>query len=258
MALINWALVEQRRVDVGLTIRRLCDRSGISERALHGFDAPSARDDWITMGQLKRLALVVDLPASALLGPGDQRQECQSALDYYEKIGHRPATPLTRFAGTAELDRAESQHARSDDASTLLAALHLIGSAVDRGALANALDWSVARFAAAREDLAGRLAGTGLRLHCDEEGRWSLASEHGALTSGQRTELRNLCVEESDAAELALLWTLFCRGPVRQDQLEPVYRALIAGLEQRHLIERRGRRYAVTAVVSETLATLTA
>lgn len=219
MALINWTLVEQRRVDLGLSRRNLARRSGITERTLLAFDGPAPYDGGVTVAQLQQLAGALDLPTADLLRGEDEDGQQTAALRYYTDLARRPAAPLTRFAGTAELSRAEltTNDGGGGDDATLLAALHLIAVPVDPGALANALDWPADRLALAYRDAAQRLRGSGLRLRTDQSGRWVLSTVRTTLTATRRRAVR-MCGLHLDAAAAATLWTLYRDGPLRLDQ----------------------------------------
>jgi hypothetical protein len=265
VGLVNWAFVEQRRVDLGITRADLGRRCGLHPDDLRDFDDIGASDGHLTLHQIRCLATVLDVPVNVLVRPELEPTPGETEA-YYFAIGRYgvPIEPSKRFHGTRELDRwhaePEQQHdnpAPQSDAKCLLCALFLADDAIDIGALAVALDWTPARLQQAADDLRHTLRRTGLRLrtHLDDI---ELAVGRRTLTPAQRQKIRMAVIsrEGLSPAQAAVLLAVHRRGPTRLDELHPQHHRDIAKLEQLLLIERLGARYHVTARVRDTLTIL--
>ena len=143
---INWPLVEQRRIAAGLTQAQLTDR--IRDGALTGRGRlwTDADHDHVPLGLLERLCQVLDLHPAELFRP--------------------PARAAHRRALAPEQPPA--------DATVLEAALATItvpagttGIPIGMATLADALGWSLDRLGTAVAALTGQLTGTGIRIDAD-------------------------------------------------------------------------------------------
>ena len=255
--MINWTLVEQRRVELGITRHELGRRSRIDEATLRRLDEPYADDGGISLHQLGLLAAVLDLEPAALLRPEDVDEQSSRSIAYYQQLAHRPRRPASHMNGADELTRHHSTASTEAvvDGAVLIAALQHAYTPVEPGAICNALDWSGIRCAAALSEATGVLRRTGLRIRTDARGRWQLQPLRSALSPVQRQQLTSAC-RQPDAAMTAILRELHRRGPLRIDRFAEPYRHHIAALEQLHLIQRHGAHYQLAPAVRETFQLL--
>jgi len=257
VALINWVLVEQRRVEVGIARHELARRSRIDEATLRRLDEPYADDGGISLHQLGLLAAVLDLEPAALLQTQAGEEQSSQGIAYYEQLAHRPRRPASHMYGTDELNRHHSRGSTEAvaDGTMLIAALQYASTPLEPGGICNALNWSGIRCAAALTQAASILRRTGLRIRTDEQGRWQLQPLRNALSPGQRQQLTS-AGRQPDAAMTAILYQLHRRGPLRIDRFAEEYRHHIAALEQLHLIQRHGAHYQLAPGVRESFQLL--
>lgn len=255
--MINWTLVEQRRVELGITRQELARRSRIDESTLRRLDEPYAHDGGISLHQLGLLATVLDLELAALLHAQDVDEQSARSMAYYEQLAHRPRRPASHMNGTHELNRNHSPASTEAvaDGTVLIAALQHASTPVEPGAICNALDWSGIRCANALTQAAAILRRTGLRIRTDDRGRWQLQPLRSALSPTQRQQLTS-AGRQPDAAMTAILRELHRRGPLRIDRIAQEYRHHIAALEQLHLVQRHGAHYQLAPAVRETFQLL--
>ena len=167
---INWPLVEQRRIAAGLTQAQLTDRIRGGALTGRGRLWTDADHDDVPLGLLERLCQVLDLHPAELFRP--------------------PARAAQRHALAAEQPPA--------DATVLEAALATItvpagttGTPIGMAALADALGWSLDRLGTAVAALTGQLTGTGIRIDADPAPAGTpirgLRARDRYLTSDQRS-----------------------------------------------------------------------
>ncbi len=267
MAVINWTLVEQRRVERKLSRATLAKRSGISEQQLLDFDEPAPNDQQLSLAQLTRLAAALAVSPSDLLIGEPEKTAAHVDLRYGWRAANYPRRPLTRFSGSHELRRLHAHTSPATgrpeamsaaaDAATLLAALVCTGAACARVDLADALHWDTARLTAAAERLTADLQDTDTQLSLDERDRWQLEPRPAALSPDQRRRLLRACRPAMiDAPAAALLVALHRHHGLRMDQIAPELRHRVTELEQHRLVQRRGVYYLPGPHVARTLALL--
>ena len=173
---IDWALVEQRRVAAGMTHTELADRVGAGAVTGPARLWTDNDHDTVALDLLERLCQVLDLhPIELFRAP--------------TRKAHR---------------REQPEHAEPEDIAVIAAALATVTcppgrapAAVSSARLAEALGWTLARLADALDALAAQLDDTGLRIDHDPAatspapGRWLRARDRH-LTATQRVALHRL------------------------------------------------------------------
>jgi hypothetical protein len=263
--LINWTLVEQRRVERGLTRGQLARKARLHPVDLLAYDQPGADDSGLTVGTLNALAAALSLPPAALLRPEPPASQSSALTEIIARSD--PNQYSARFHGDGELARwhdhpapAETPQARpaDPDAATLLAALVLADEPLGPGELSLGLGWHPARLQHALACLDASLPPIGLTIRADGPDL-VLDTAPRALTPGQRHAVRAAQTARGGitADEAAVLLRLHRDGPLRTDQLRPEHQHTITRLEQARLVRRLGTRYALTPAVASTLGILT-
>jgi hypothetical protein len=223
---INWPLVEQRRIAAGLTQAQLTDRIRGGALTGRGRLWTDADHDDVPLGLLERLCQVLDLHPAELFRP--------------------PARAAQRHALAAEQPPA--------DATVLEAALATItvpagttGTPIGMAALADTLGWSLDRLGTAAAALTRQLTGTGTRIDADPAPAGTpirgLRARDRYLTSDQRTALHRLRrLRPPLGAKAAEILDVIARDPRALTEchrdLDP--EAIIA-LQQRGIIRRHPR-----------------
>ena len=172
---INWPLVEQRRIAAGLTQAQLTDRIRGGALIGRGRLWTDADHDHVPLGLLERLCQVLDLHPADLFRPPT-------------RAAHR---------------RALASEQPPADATVLEAALATLTvpagttvTPIGLAALADALGWSLDRLGTAVAALTGQLTGTGTRIDADPAPAGTpirgLRARDRYLTSDQRVALHRL------------------------------------------------------------------
>ena len=222
---INWALIEQRRIAAGMTHAQLAARAGPG--AVTG--PPRLRTgndhDAVPLGLLERLCQVLDLHPAELFQP-PARAAQRRAL--------RPAGPPA-------------------DETVLEAALATVttpsgqpGTPITPAALADALGWSLERLDTALAVLTEHLAGTGIRIDTDPAPAGTpvrgLRARDRHLSDGQRAalhQLRNTGTPlDADTARVLYAVTHLPGAFTEGDAPDP---ATVVDLQQRGIIRRPAR-----------------
>lgn len=223
---INWSLVEQRRIAAGLTQAQLADRVGAGAATGRGRLWTDNDHDRVPLGLLERLCQVLDLHPTELFCPPTRAAQ---------RRAHPPAEPPT-------------------DVTVLQAALATLtaptggsGVPVAPAALAEALGWPLDRLTTALTVLTEQLADTGLRVDTDPAPTGTpvrgLRARDRHLTDDQRTALHLLRdLDPPLDAEAARILDTIARNPraftERDRDLDP---AALVALQQRGLIRRHPR-----------------
>lgn len=137
---INGALVRTRRLELGLSQRRLARESGFGYANLRDIEENDGQNRTITVAELVRLADGLDLEPGRLIGAS------QAA----------PAPPAAEPAAVATAD---------DDSRAVAQLLLEARSLVYVDDVAHAMGWTYHRTSEALRALDARLAGTGLHVH---------------------------------------------------------------------------------------------
>jgi DNA-binding Xre family transcriptional regulator len=176
---INWAVVEQRRIAAGIGHAELRDRVGASPVTGPPRIWRDSDHDSVRLGILERLCQVLDLhPVELFAAP------------------FRPAQPTAEPPAEAEDEQVlEAALASLTAAAVARASLGHPGP-VSRGALADALGWPLARLLEALATLETGLATRGHRIDTDllteARPRHGLRPRDQLLTSSQRDALHRL------------------------------------------------------------------
>lgn len=223
---INWSLVEQRRIAAGLTQAQLADRVGAGAATGRGRLWTDNDHDGVSLGLLERLCRVLDLHPTELFCPPT-------------RVAQRRALPPVETPTDVTVLEAAL--------ATLTAPTGGSGVRVAPAALADALGWSLDRLTIALTVLTERLSDTGIRVDTDPAPTGTpvrgLRARDRHLTDDQRTALHRLDrLEPPLDAEAARVLDAIARTPrgftERDRNLDPA--ALIA-LQQRGLIRRHHR-----------------
>ncbi|WP_141278267.1 helix-turn-helix domain-containing protein [Pseudonocardia hydrocarbonoxydans] len=226
---IDWALVEQRRVAAGMSHAQLAQRVGVA--AVTGpVRLWGDRDhDTVRLGLLERLCQVLDLhPVELFTAPTRVRQ--RRAV----RPAHRPADDQVLEAALAT----------SGAAPTVAAGQH--PAPVGRAELADALGWPLHRLAAAVAALEDTLAARGVRINNDVvgDGRTvhDLQPRSGLLTPTQREALHRLA-HADERLDLDALRALYAIAQPDSHYTERHHVIGPAGirLQQLGLVHRRHR-----------------
>jgi len=143
---INWPLVEQRRIAAGLTQAQLTDRIRGGALTGRGRLWTDADHDDVPLGLLERLCQVLDLHPAELFCPPT-------------RAAHRRAlVPEQPPADSTVLEAA---------LATLTVPAGTTGTPIGMAALADALGWSLDRLGTAVAALTEQLTGAGTRIDAD-------------------------------------------------------------------------------------------
>ncbi|MDN5918702.1 MAG: helix-turn-helix transcriptional regulator [Pseudonocardia sp.] len=226
---IDWALVEQRRVAAGMTHAQLAQRVGVA--AVTGpVRLWCDRDhDTVRLGLLERLCQVLDLhPVELFTAPTRVRQR-------------RAVRPADRPADDQVL---EAALATTTGAAPSPAGQHPVP--VGRAELADALGWPLQRLAAALAALEDTLAERGVRISNDVVGDGravhDLRSRSGLLTPAQREALHRLAYagERLDVDAVRALYAI-AQPDSRYTERHHVIGPAGVRLQQLGLVHRRHR-----------------
>jgi hypothetical protein len=172
---INWPLVEQRRIAAGLTQAQLTDRIRGGALTGRGRLWTDADHDHVPLGLLERLCQVLDLHPAELFRPPTRTAQKRALV---------PAEPP---ADATVLEAA---------LATLTVPAGTTGTPVAMAALADALGWSLDRLGTAVAALTGQLTGAGTRIDADPVPGSTpirgLRARDRYLTSDQRAALHQL------------------------------------------------------------------
>ena len=223
---INWPLIEQRRIAAGLTQAQLTDRTRGGALTGRGRLWTDADHDHVPLGLLERLCQVLDLHPAELFRP--------------------PARAAHRRALASEQPPA--------DATVLEAALATItvpagttGTPIGMAALAGALGWSLDRLGTAVAALTEQLTGAGTRIDADPVPAGTpirgLRARDRYLTSDQRAALHRLRRPRPPLdAKAAEVLDVIARAPRALTEchrdLDP---EVVIALQQRGIIRRHPR-----------------
>lgn len=232
---IDWALVEQRRVAAGLTHLQLADRVGAGAVTGPARLWTDNDHDTVALGVLERLCQVLDLHPTELF-----RSPSRSAR---QRSPQRPDQHLDQRAGATSCpsDRAVVVAALA----TLTAPPGRAGATVSSAGIAAALGWTLDRFSDALAASDKQLADAGLRVDHDPGSTYpwpvrGLRAHDQALTQAQRTALHQLHGPDpeldTEIARALHAITHAC-GTIteRHQSVDP---AAIVALQQRGLIRR--------------------
>ena len=178
---INWEVVEQRRIAAGLTHAQLAERVGVAAVTGPVRLWQDGGHDAVPLGLLERLCQVLDLhPVELFRAP--RRAAQRRALAVSEAVPEVAADAQVLEAALATLPRPAAAGQQT--------------AAVSRAGLADVLGWPLPRLAAAIADLHDTLADRGVRLDVDvvADGRavHGVAPRPGLLTTAQREALHRL------------------------------------------------------------------
>lgn len=225
---IDWALVEQRRVAAGMTHAQLAQRVGVA--AVTGpVRLWCDRDhDTVRLGLLERLCQVLDLhPVELFTAPTRVRQ--RRAV----RPADRPADDQVLEAALATTGAASSATGRHP-------------APVGRAELADALGWPLHRLAAAAATLEDTLAGRGVRINNDVVGDGravhDLQPRSGLLTPDQCEALHRLAYadERLDVDAVRALYAI-AQPDSRYTERHHVIGSAGVRLQQLGLVHRRHR-----------------
>jgi DNA-binding Xre family transcriptional regulator len=223
---INWALIEQRRIAAGMTHAQLAARAGPGAVTGPPRLWTDNDHDAVPLGLLERLCQVLDLHPAELFQPPARAAQRRRALP--------PAGP-------------------PGDETVLEAALATVttpsgqpGTPITPAALADALGWSLDRLDTALAALTGHLAGTGIRIDTDPAPAGTplrgLRARDRHLSDEQRAALHRLrhATAPLDAGAARVLYAVaHPRGTLTEgDAPDP---ATVVALQQRGIIRRRPR-----------------
>lgn len=174
---INWAIVEQRRITAGLTHAQLAERVGVAAVTGPVRLWQDGGHDAVPLGLLERLCQVLDLhPVELFRAPRRATQRRALAVPEVATDGQ------VLEAALATLPRPAAAGEQTP--------------AVSRAGLADALGWPLSRMAAAIADLDDTLADRGVRLDVDvvADGHavHGVTPRPGLLTPTQRKALHRL------------------------------------------------------------------
>ena len=222
---INWALIEQRRIAAGMTHAQLAARAGPGAVTGPPRLWTDSDHDAVPLGLLERLCQILDLHPAELFQPP-------------ARAARRRTLPSTGPPG---------------DETVLEAALATVttpsgqpGTPIAPAALADALGWSLERLDTALGALTDHLAGTGIRIDTDPAPASTplrgLRARDRHLTDEQRAALHRLrhatAPLDADAARV-LYAVAHPRGTLTEgDAPDP---ATVVALKQRGIIRRRAR-----------------
>ena len=222
---INWALIEQRRIAAGMTHAQLAARAGPGAvtgppRLWTGND-----HDAVPLGLLERLCQILDLHPAELFQPPARAAPRRRTPPSTEPVGDE--TVLEAALATVTTPSGQP------------------GTPITPAALADALGWSLERLTTALAALTGHLAGTGIRIDTDPAPASTplrgLRARDRHLTDEQRAALHRLrhatAPLDADAARV-LYAVAHPRGTLTEGDADPV---TVVALQQRGSIRRRAR-----------------
>lgn len=221
---IDWALVEQRRVAAGMTHAQLADRVGAAAATGPARLWTDNDHDTIPLGILERLCQILDLHPSELF-----RAPTHAAQRRAQTAPPAPADVVVIAAALATLTGPPGR----------------AGTTVNSARLADALGWTLDRLGDALAALDEQLADTGVRIDHDPTPTSppavrGLRARDRNLTDQQRTALHRLHdADPSLDADLARVLDAIAHSPravtERQQSLDP---AAVVALQQRGLVRR--------------------
>ena len=223
---INWPLIEQRRIAAGLTQAQLTDRIRGGALTGRGRLWTDADHDDVPLGLLERLCQVLDLHPAELFRPPTRAAQRRALM---------PAEPP---ADATVLEAA---------LATLTVPAGTTGIPIGRAALADALGWSLGRLGTAVAALTGQLTGTGIRIDADPAPAGTpirgLRARDRYLTSDQRVALHRLRrLRPPLGAKAAEVLDVIARDPRALTEchrdLDP---EVVIALQQRGIIRRHPR-----------------
>lgn len=225
---INWEVVEQRRIAAGLTHAQLAERVGVAAVTGPVRLWQDGGHDAVPLGLLERLCQVLDLhPVELFRAP--QRAAQRNALAEPEVA----ADAQVLEAALATLPRPAAAGQQT--------------AAVSRAGLADVLGWPLPRLAAAIADLDDTLADRGVRLDVDvvADGRavHGVAPRPGLLTTAQREALHRLTYAD-EALDVDIVRVLYAAADpdIRCSERHRTISADAAvRLQQLGLVRRRHR-----------------
>lgn len=185
-ALVDGNLVRAQRLELHLSERKLSEMLGanFSQSVLRGIEAGTNHHD-LTIGELARLAALLDLPLGRLLGPAATRTTDEAPV---------PAGPITRT--------------KHQDAAVAAVAATLIEAdrAFPAQAIAMLHGYTLPETDDALDELDRRLAPAGLRVR-RVHGNVSIRATEPGLPGTQRRELarRQLARRSLDTGEARIL-----------------------------------------------------
>jgi hypothetical protein len=223
---INWPLIEQRRIAAGLTQAQLTDRIRGGALTGRGRLWTDADHDDVPLGLLERLCQVLDLHPAELFRPPTRAAQRRALM---------PAEPP---ADATVLEAA---------LATLTVPAGTTVTPIGLAALADALGWSLDRLDAAVAALTGQLTGTGIRIDAAPAPARTpiggLRARDRYLTSGQRAALHRLRrLRPPLGAKAAGILDVIARAPRALTEchrdLDP---EVVIALQQRGIIRRHPR-----------------
>ena len=221
---IDWPLVEQRRIAAGMTQTQLAARVGAGAATGPARLWTDNDHDTVPLGTLERLCQVLDLhPTELFRAPTRASMRCA-----------QPTSP------------------GPDDGAVLAAALATLsnppgrtGPSVDSARLAEALGWTLDRLGAALSALDAQLADTGVRIDHDPAPTApapvrGLRGRDRHLTEAQRTSLHRLHEPdlELDAATASVLEAIAFAPRAVTEGMQSLDPAVVVALQQRGLVRR--------------------
>ena len=223
---INWALIEQRRIAAGMTHAQLAARAGPGAVTGPPRLWTDNDHDAVPLGLLERLCQVLDLHPAELFQPPARAAQRRRALP--------PSGP-------------------PGDETVLEAALATVttpsgqpGTPITPAALADALGWSLERLTTTLAALTEHLAGTGIRIDTDPAPAGTpvrgLRARDRHLSDGQRAALHQLpnagTPLDADTARVLYAVAHLPGAFTEGDAPDP---ATVVALQQRGIIRRRAR-----------------
>jgi DNA-binding Xre family transcriptional regulator len=222
---INWALIEQRRIAAGMTHAQLAARAGPGAVTGPPRLWTDNDHDAVPLGLLERLCQVLDLHPAELFQPPARAAQQRAPV-----TAGPPADETVLEAALATVTT-PSGHA---------------GTPIAPAALADALGWSLERLTTTLAVLTEHLAGTGIRIDTDPAPAGTpvrgLRARDRHLSEGQRAALHRLrhATAPLDAEAVRVLYAVaHPRGTLTEgDAADP---ATVVALQQRGIIRRRPR-----------------
>jgi len=222
---INWALIEQRRIAAGMTHAQLAARAGPGAVTGPPRLWTDNDHDAVPLGLLERLCQVLDLHPAELFQPPARAAQRRAPL-----TAGLPTDETVLEAALATVTTPSGQP----------------GTPIAPAALADALGWSLERLTTTLAALTEHLAGTGIRIDTDPGPAGTpvrgLRARDRHLTDEQRAALHRLRHQTTplDAEAARVLYAVaHPRGTLTEgDAADP---ATVVALQQRGIIRRRPR-----------------